>query len=131
MPSSTNEAGIILAMEAFKRREGASIASMAKVYNVSQKTLARRLRGTPARRDTTPKSKKLTATEEKVIVDFILDLDARAFPPRLSGVEDMANQLLEARGAERVGKCWAMNFVKRQPQLKTRYTRRFDYQRAQ
>jgi hypothetical protein len=36
------------------------------------------------RRDTTPKSKKLTATE-KIIADFILELDARAFPPRLSG----------------------------------------------
>jgi uncharacterized protein YgiB involved in biofilm formation len=43
----------------------------------------------------------------------------------------MANQLLEARGAGRVGKRGATNFVKRQPQLKTRYTCRFDYQRAQ
>jgi hypothetical protein len=81
MPSTNNEAGIILAMEAFERREGVSIASTAKVYNVSQKTLARRLRGTSTQRDTIPKSKKLTATEEKVIVDFMLDLDARAFPP--------------------------------------------------
>jgi DNA-binding transcriptional regulator YiaG len=44
-----------LAMEAFRRREGVSIAAIAKIYNVSQKTLARRARGAPARRDTTPK----------------------------------------------------------------------------
>jgi hypothetical protein len=56
-------------------------------------------------------------------------------PPPWRGflvLKDMANQLLEARGAGRVGKRWAMNFVKRQPQVKTRYyTRRFHYQRAQ
>ncbi|KAL2885558.1 hypothetical protein HOO65_070020 [Ceratocystis lukuohia] len=29
-----------------------------------------------------------------------------------------------------VAKCWASNFVKRQPDLKTRFNRRYDYQRA-
>ena len=42
----------------------------------------------------------------------------------------MANQLLRLRDAPPVGKLWAHNFVKRQPQLRTRYTRRYDYQRA-
>ena len=130
MPLTSNEAGVILAMEAFNRRDGLTLTAAARIYNVPRNTLARRLRGTRARRDTTPKSKKLTLTEEKVILDFILDLDARAFPPRLCGVEDMANRLLLERDAGRVGKCWALNFVKRQPQLKTRYTRRYDYQRV-
>ena len=40
------------------------------------------------------------------------------------------NQLLHARDAPPVGKRWASNFVKRQPELRTRYTRRYDYQRA-
>ncbi|KAL2125810.1 hypothetical protein VTI74DRAFT_2630 [Chaetomium olivicolor] len=42
----------------------------------------------------------------------------------------MANQLLRERDAPPVGKRWAHNFVKRQPELCTRYTRRYDYQRA-
>ena len=42
----------------------------------------------------------------------------------------MANQLLRVRDAPPVGKLWAHNFVKRQPELRTRYTRRYDYQRA-
>jgi hypothetical protein len=42
----------------------------------------------------------------------------------------MANQLLRVRDAPPVGKRWAHNFVKRQPELRTRYTRRYDYQRA-
>ena len=54
----------------------------------------------------------------------------RSFPPRLCGVEDMANQLLYVRDAPPVGKLWAYNFVKRQPELRTRWTRKYDYQRA-
>ena len=42
----------------------------------------------------------------------------------------MANRLLDDRDAPRVGARWAMNFVKRQPLLKIRFQRRYDYQRA-
>ena len=45
-------------------------------------------------------------------------------------MEDMANRLLCIRDAPPVGKLWAYNFVKRQPALRTRYSRRYDYQRA-
>ncbi|OBS16539.1 hypothetical protein FPOA_12858 [Fusarium poae] len=42
----------------------------------------------------------------------------------------MANSLLADRDASPVGKRWAHNFVKRQPKLKTRFFRRYGYQRA-
>ena len=48
----------------------------------------------------------------------------------MRGVEDMANQLLRVRDTPPVGKLWAHNFVKRQPEIRTRFTRRYDYQRA-
>lgn len=57
-------------------------------------------------------------------------MSARFFPPRLGGVEDMANRLLSARDAPRVGKNWASNFVRRRPELRTRYSRKNDYRRA-
>jgi hypothetical protein len=38
-----------------------------------------------------------------VLVREILDLDSRAFPPRLDSIEDMANKLLADRGAPHVG----------------------------
>jgi hypothetical protein len=72
----------------------------------------------------------LTDLEEETIVRYILDLDWRSFPPRLRDVEDMANKLLADRDGPAVGKRWASNFVKRQPELKTRYFRRYDYSRA-
>jgi hypothetical protein len=65
-----------------------------------------------------------------VIVQYILDLDTKGFPPRLCGVEDMANRLLAERNTGRVGTRWASNFIKRQPQLTTRFNRKYDYQRA-
>ncbi|KAL0940553.1 transposase [Colletotrichum truncatum] len=68
-----------------------------------------------------PNSRNLLDLEEKTIVEYILDLDARSFPPRLSGVEEMANRLLAERDAPPVGKRWASNFVKRQLQLRTRF----------
>ncbi|CCF45430.1 transposase [Colletotrichum higginsianum] len=43
----------------------------------------------------------------------------------------MANHLLADRGARPVGKRWASNFIKRQPQLRTRFFRKYDYKRAQ
>jgi RecB family endonuclease NucS len=45
-------------------------------------------------------------------------------------VEDIANYLLETRGAKRVGKCWAQRFVARRLELKTRFNRVYDFQRA-
>ncbi|ENH68035.1 hypothetical protein FOC1_g10000182, partial [Fusarium oxysporum f. sp. cubense race 1] len=40
------------------------------------------------------------------------------------------NSLLADCDALPIGKRWAYNFVKRQPELKTRLFRRYDYQRA-
>jgi hypothetical protein len=65
-----------------------------------------------------------------VLVREILDLDSRAFPPRLYSIKDMANKLLTDRGASHIRSRWAFNLVKQQPELCTRFTRRYDYQRA-
>jgi RecB family endonuclease NucS len=73
---------------------------------------------------------KLTKLEENTIVQRIIELDFQAFFPRLSAVENMANRLLRDRDALRVGKNWASNFVKRQSQLKTVFSRKYDYSRA-
>jgi hypothetical protein len=73
---------------------------------------------------------KLIELEEEVIVQHIIDLDSRGFSPRLADVEDMANYLLETRRAKRVGKLWAHRFVQRRPELKTRFNRVYNFQRA-
>jgi len=45
-------------------------------------------------------------------------------------MEDIANQLLRVRDASPVGIKWSSNFVRRQPELRTRFCRKYDYQRA-
>ena len=126
-----NESMIYLAIEATQRHQFESDRSAAKTYGVPRSTLKRRRDGIPSRRDCTPNSRKLTATEEIVITERVLDLDSRGFPPRLRTVEDMANKLLADRAGGKVGVKWASNFVKRTPQLKTRLNRKYDYQRAE
>ena len=45
-------------------------------------------------------------------------------------MEEMANELLRVRDASPVGIKWSSNFVRRRPELRTRFSRKYDYQRA-
>ena len=124
MDTLSKERQLFLAIQAIQKDPNLSVRAAAKIYSVPRSTLGTRLQGTTPRRDTMSKSQKLTKLEELTIVEHILDLDSRSFPPRLSGVEDMANRLLAERDAPKVGKRWASNFVKRHLELKTHF---FEY----
>ena len=65
---------------------------------------------------------------------WILSLDARGAAPRPSTIREMADILLATHGESpppKVGVNWVSTFVKRRDELKSRYSRRYDYQRAQ
>ena len=128
--SPYNEADIILAISALDHNQIQHVKRAASTFNVPESTLRTRRAGVPSRHDCEPKSKKLTKLEEEVIVEYILDLDSRGFAPTLDGVRYMANKLLAARDAGQVGQNWPRNFVKRTPQLTTRFNRPYDRQRA-
>jgi hypothetical protein len=127
MSQSSNEARILLALQALHNNPRRKLRPTAEAYQVSYSTLRDRKNGIQSRRDIIPKSRKQSDLEEQIIVQFILDLDSRGFPPRLRFVEEMANHLLADRDRSSVGKRWAHNFVKRQPELKTRFSRKYDY----
>lgn len=130
MESQSKEARTNLAIAAFKQDPKSTIRQLARVYTIDRTTLSRRIDGRTSREDTAPKSRNLTLLEEEVIVREVLHLGSRGFPPKLCHIEDMANQLRTTRGASRVGKNWTSTFIKRQPDLTTRFTRSYDYQRA-
>jgi len=130
MDSPPDESRVILALQALKKDENLSIRAAAKIYNVPATTIRHRRDGRTARRDTRPTLTNLTESEEQAVVQYVLELATRSFPPRLRGVEEMANELLRVRDAPPVGKLWAHRFVKRQPELRTRCVRKYDYQRA-
>jgi hypothetical protein len=70
-PSTTrlpcNEANIVLAISALKRKQISSVNYAAATYNVPEATLRDRLAGKAARRDYQPNSRKLTNPKEEAI----------------------------------------------------------------
>jgi len=130
MSKPSNESQITLAVQAIKTDPILSIRRAASIFNVPRSTLTDRMSGKRAVQDIRSAKHRLTELEESVIVTYIIDLDSRGFAPRMLDVEDMANVILATRDARRVGTRWTSNFVKRQPQLKTRLSRAYDYQRA-
>ena len=131
MIQKNNESQVILALQAMQNDLKLSARAAAKIYSVDRRKLGRRKHGIAPRYGTAANSRNFTELEESTLVQYILDLDSQGFPPRLSCVEDMANRLRADRDASRVGKNWASNFVKRHPELATRFNRKYDYQRAQ
>ena len=111
--SKSDEANIQLAIQALDQGQFRTIRSAARAYSVCHKTLTRRLKGQPSRRDILANSRRLTNLEEEVVTQYITDLQSRGFPPRLSTVEEMANQLLRDREVGPIEKNWAQNFVRR------------------
>ena len=100
------------------------------MYDIPQATLSNRINNRPEREKTRVKQRKLYPIEEQTLVQYLIDLDEKGFPLRLTGVENMANLLLKSRNGEPVGKHWARRFVESQPSLKTKFDRPYDYQRA-
>ena len=130
MDSAQKESQLILAIQAIKKDPGLSIRRAATIYTVPESTLRARFNGRQSRRDIGANCRNLTKLEEDTIVQRIIELDSQAFPPRLSAVKNIANRLLHNYNALRVGKNWAFNFIKQQPQLKTVFSRKYDYLQA-
>ena len=118
---------LALTIEAKKQTLKLSLKKLSLLYNVLFTTLRARINGRAKKADTILKSWKLTLTEERVIIERILNLDSRAFPVRRQNVKDIANILLGKRVQGRVGVNWAFNFVKRQKKLRTRLNRVINY----
>ena len=75
-------------------------------------------------------SHKLTEIEENSLLNWILSIDLRGVAPRPTIVREIANLLLAARGSTPVplvGENWVTKFVKRHPELSSRFSRRYNY----
>jgi hypothetical protein len=60
----------------------------------------------------------------------ILDESDRGISSSKADVRDMADKLLRERGGDAVGKNWVDRLIQRTPELRTRWTRPYDRQRA-
>jgi hypothetical protein len=131
--STSQEGKVLLALQGLQNGQIRSIRAAAKIYDIPYSTLQARDTGRSSRVDTRASGYKLTQLEEDSLVDWILSMDSRGAAPRPSTVREMANILLAARGSTTpltVGVNWASTFVRRRDELRTRFSRRYDYQRA-
>ena len=104
MSRKSKEADILLTIQALQGPRKLSCRKAAKTFNVPKSTLRARLHGRDERATCRPNSAKFTETEEETLVQYIIDLDSRGFPPRLYSVTDIADRVLEIRDGGRVGK---------------------------
>ena len=130
---ANQEGKILLALQGIQKKQIKSLRAAAKLYDIPYTTLRLRATGVSSRVDTRASGYKLTKLEEDSLVEWILSLDSRGAAPRPSTVREMANILLAARGetpSSTVGVNWVSAFVKRRDELRSRFSRRYDYQRA-
>ena len=72
----------------------------------------------------------MTKLEEEAIVQKVLEQSSRGIAPLKACVRDMADKLLGERGEKPVGKNYVDRLIHRTPELKTRWSRPYDRQRA-
>ena len=104
MSSASKEARLLLALEALEDNDDLSTRAAAKLYNVPEATIRHRRNGRRTRHDIPANSRNLTNLEEQTIVQYMIELSTRAFPPRLYDVEDIANHLRREHNVPPVGK---------------------------
>jgi hypothetical protein len=120
-----------LAVKAYQNGQFKSIRAAAAAYDVPRSTLTHRIRGRKARVDIPANCQKLSSLEEGSLKKWILDMDERGLPPTQDTVRKMADILLSHRNPGlSTGKNWVSNFIKWHNDLISKYTRKYDYQRA-
>jgi hypothetical protein len=128
------KARLSLATAAIHTKKIQRVYTAAKLYETPQSTLDSRLAGALPQAIANAKKRKLLPAEEQSLIQWILNLDQRGFPPQIIDVRRMANVLLAARGQDPppqpVGKCWVSRFINNQPELQTKWNRKFHSQRA-
>jgi hypothetical protein len=129
------ESRLELAIQAYQRGEIRSYTKAVATYDILRNTMKRRISGVPPQRGFTLKNCLLTPMEEKNLVQWVLSLNRRDMPPRIAVVRDMTQLLLTKRGGSdipsQVSIHWVQRFINRHNELKSKYNRKHDYQRAQ
>ncbi|EAQ87051.1 hypothetical protein CHGG_08304 [Chaetomium globosum CBS 148.51] len=140
-----HEDRIQLALEALRSGQIKIIRNAADAFGVPKSTLHRRVKGGGTRQEAQVKNRKLRPTEEAALIQWIESLDDRGMSPTIGYIRQMADLLLRERGgftlldasltstpvpAMTVGENWVQRLLHRHPHLETKYSRKYDYQRA-
>ena len=120
---------MLLKLVNLRQKESASLA-----FDVPEATLHRRLQGIASRSEKAANCQKLSNTEESILLSWILDMDKHGLPLQLSTIHHLAQLLVSSRLSSSqpvtIGEHWVHRYIQRHPELKSKHTRKHDYQRA-
>ena len=131
--SAEQEGRILLAISALNKSQIQTVWQAACHFQVPETTLWWWLYGITTWSEKHANGHRLTENEEESLLQWVLSMDRRGAAPRPSHIQDMANILLLNRGfinTQSIGKNWVSSFIKRHDEIKTSYSRQYNYQRA-
>jgi len=80
------EGRVNLGVQAYKLGQITSLQGVKRAYNVSQKTVKRRVSGIRPQRGSAASNCRLTPIQEESLKQWILLMDQRSIPPRIATV---------------------------------------------
>ena len=92
------EAAIQAAISDINTGVFSSQRAAANAYQIPRATLSARMRGRQASQNNHVYQQRLTPQQEEFLVQWILEEDARAFPPSHARAREMANRILRMNG---------------------------------
>jgi hypothetical protein len=103
------------------------------IFNVPRSTLKTRAKGTSFRLEQRANNHRLSEIQENLLIEWIESRDKRGAAPRPSQVEEMANIILHSANPSTfkpVGKNWVSKLTQRRPEIRSRFARKYNYERA-
>jgi hypothetical protein len=111
--------------------DGKSIRKAAQIHGIPYGTLHGRCLGTEARTHAHETQQRLSPSQEKQLVDWILAQEALGYAPSHGQVKGVVSRLLKVGGDEAsLGRHWMEGLYRRNPQVKTKIGKRIDYTRV-
>ena len=134
MNELSKEERMRLAIDAFDKSQFQSKTACGRAFDVPSRTLMKHLNGVHSRKESTANCRKLSDIEEDTLSRWILNMCQRGLPLQISSVRHLAQLLLSARlkfpEKATIDELWVNQFIQRHPELQSKYTRQYDYQRA-
>jgi hypothetical protein len=110
----SSEDSLNQAVTAYNSREFTSIRATAKAYNLPYATLYGRLKGASNAITSHASQQRLTPDQEDFLASWILEEDARGYPPSHARARDMAIRVLRMNGDHApLGRKWITTFLRR------------------
>ena len=87
------EGRLLLSINAYKQGQFPSFRKATSTYDIARTTAQRRVKGIQPKRGSITSNRRLTATQEESLKQWILLMDRRGMPPRVAIVRQMAGLL--------------------------------------